>query len=86
MKVYTFSTGGNQDGYYLEKLSSTKEGVKKLLRDYLEEYYLHEDETIREIFIDDKRITVVIDDIRLEELEIKYSDERVFELVAFDVL
>lgn len=81
MQVYTFSSGGCRDGYYLDKLSTTKEGVKKLLKEDLEEWYLDSAQTIRDIFIDDKLITVVIDD-----LDIESSFKKTFELVSFNCL
>ena len=79
MQVYTFSTGGCRDGYYLDKLSTTKEGVKKLLKSYVEELYLDSDETVREIFIDFTTITVVIDSGF-------NSFNKTFELIIFDCL
>jgi hypothetical protein len=79
MKVYTFSTGGCRDGIYLEELSSTKEGVKALIRYYLiGSYIIDECETIRDILIDDKRIKVIIDD-----LDMGSSYEKIFTLVSF---
>ncbi len=39
MKAYTFSTGGCRDAFYLDNLSSTKEGVKDLIQSYLDINY-----------------------------------------------
>ena len=82
MQVYTFSTGGCRDGFYLDKLSTTKEGVKDLIRHHLiGSYIIDECETIRDILIDDRRITVIVDD-----LEMKSSYRKIYELISFDVL
>jgi hypothetical protein len=79
MQVYTFGSGGCRDGIYLESLSSTKEGVKALIRYYLiDSYIIDECETIRDILIDDKRIKVIIDD-----LDMGSSYEKIFTLVSF---
>jgi hypothetical protein len=76
MKVYTFSSGGCRDGFYLDKLSTTKEGVKDLIQSYLENDFV-----VREIkFLLDK-IEVNLYDIDLGDTEYKY-----FELITFDVL
>lgn len=80
MKVYTFSTGGCRDAIYLDKLSTSKEGVKKLLKLYVEEWYLDNRQEVRDIFIDDCLITVVVDDFDLRDSFIK-----TFELIVFDV-
>ena len=34
MEVYTFSTGGCRDGFYMDRLSSTILGVGNLINDY----------------------------------------------------
>jgi hypothetical protein len=82
MKAYTFSTGGCKDGIYLEKLSKTKEGVKKLIESFFFDCsIIDECETIRDILIDDKRITVIIDD-----LDLGSSYKKEFELITFDFL
>ncbi len=82
MQVYTFSTGGCRDGFYLESLSTTKEGVKDLIRYHLiGSYIIDECETIRDILIDDRRITVIVDD-----LDLGSSYTKVYELIIFDVL
>jgi hypothetical protein len=82
MKVYTFSSGGCRDGFYLESLSTTKEGVKDLIRHHLiGSYVIDECETIRDILIDDRRITVIVDD-----LDLGSSYTKVYELIIFDVL
>ena len=82
MKVYTFSTGGCRDGYYLDKLSKTKEGVKDLIRYHLVgSYVIDECETIRDILIDDRRITVIVDD-----LDLGSSYNIIYELISFDFL
>lgn len=76
MQVYTFSTGGCRDGIYLTSLSSTKEGV----RDLIQEYLSIEDFIVREIkFLLDK-IEVNVYDIDLGDTEYKH-----FELVSFTV-
>lgn len=77
MKVYTFSTGGCRDGLYLDKLSTSKEGVKELIQEYLN----IEDFVVREIkFLLDK-IEVNLYDIDLGDTEYKY-----YELVSFEVI
>lgn len=82
MKAYTFSTGGCKDGIYLDKLSTTKEGVKELIRFHLiGDCIIDECETIRNILIDDKRITVIIDD-----LDLGSNYKKQFELVTFDCI
>jgi hypothetical protein len=81
MEVYTFSTGGCRDGIYLESLSLTKEGVKDSIKYYLvDSYIIDERETIRDILIDDKLITVIIDD-----LDLKSSSKKYFDLITFTV-
>lgn len=81
MLVYTFSTGGCRDGIYLESLSLTKEGVKNNIKYYLvDSYIIDEHETIRDILIDDKIITVIIDD-----LDLKSSSKKYFDLISFTV-
>jgi hypothetical protein len=76
MKVYTFSTGGCRDGFYLDKLSTTKEGVKDLIQSYL-----GNDFVVREVkFLLDK-IEVNLYDVDLGDTEYKY-----FELITFDVV
>lgn len=80
MQVYTFSTNSCIDNIYLDKLSSSKEGVKKLLKPYVEEWYLDSSQEVRDIFIDDCLITVVIDDFDLMD-----SITKVFSLIIFEV-
>lgn len=80
MQVYTFSTNGCRDGIYLDKLSNSKQGVKKLLKPYVEELYLDSNQKVRDIFIDDCLITVVIDDFDLMD-----SITKVFSLIIFEV-
>ena len=76
MEVYTFSTGGCRDGFYLESLSLTKEGVKDLIQEYLS----IEDFIVREVkFLLDK-IEVNVYDIDLGDTEYKYYD-----LISFTV-
>ena len=80
-KVYTFSIGGSRDDVYLESLSSTKEGVKDLIRYFLtDSYVIDECETIRDILIDDVTITIIIDDIDLGN-----SYRRIYRLITFSV-
>lgn len=75
MQVYTFSTGGCRDGFYLDGLSTTKEGVKDLIQSYLS----IEDFIVREVkFLLDK-IEVELYDIDLGDTEYRYYD-----LVSFD--
>lgn len=82
MQVYTFSTGGCRDGYYLDKLSTTKEGVKELIKTYLKDSYrLDDEEVVREILIDDKRIKIIIDDFSHGS-----SRDLIFELIIFNCL
>jgi hypothetical protein len=81
MQVYTFSTGGCRDGYYLDKLSTTKDGVKELLKPYIKEWYLDNSQVIKNIVIDFDTITVVIYDNDLEE-----TFNKQFELIIFDCL
>ena len=77
MLVYTFSTGGCRDAIYLDKLSTTKEGVKDLIQSYL----TIEDFVIRKIkFLLDK-IEVNVYDIDLGDTIFKY-----YELVTFEVI
>jgi len=76
MLVYTFSTGGCRDGIYLDKLSSTKEGVRNLIQDYLSV----EDFIVREIKFLSSKIEVNVYDIDLGDTEYKYYD-----LVSFEV-
>lgn len=75
--VYTFSTGGCRDGIYLDKLSSTQEGVSNLINDYFLEVYF--DRELSSIKILDKKITVwfIEDDI---------ADKVYFDLIIFTVL
>lgn len=76
MLVYTFSTGGCRDGIYLDKLSSTKEGVRNLIQGYLSV----EDFIVREIKFLSSKIEVNVYDIDLGDTEYKYYD-----LVSFEV-
>lgn len=78
-QVYTFSSSTGE--VYLDRLSSTKEGVKQLIKDDFKEWNCDEEQIIRDILIDDKRITVVIDDNDLKE-----SFTKVYYLVSFDVI
>ncbi len=76
MKAYTFSTGGCRDAFYLDNLSSTKEGVKDLIQSYL-----GSDFVVREIkFLLDK-IEVNAYDIDLGDTEYLY-----YELVTFNII
>ncbi len=76
MQVYTFSTRGCRDGIYLDRLSTTKEGIKDLIQSYLS----IEDFIVREVkFLLDK-IEVEVYDIDLGDTEYKYYD-----LVSFEV-
>lgn len=78
-QVYTFSTGA----IYLDELSSTKEGVKELVRRYVNEWEICYDDTlsIRDIFIDDKRIRIVVDDYSLKTS--KFIDYELIILTVF---
>ena len=77
MEVYTFSTGD----IYLEKLSKTKQGVKDLLKPYVEEYYLDNSQEVVDISIlDNYLIKVTIYDNDLEDRFVKE-----FDLVSFSV-
>lgn len=77
MQVYTFSTGGCRDAIYLDELSSTKEGVKKLIQSHLS----IEDFVVRDIkFLLDK-VEVEVYDIDLGDTEYKY-----YELVTLNII
>lgn len=76
MQVYTFSTGGCRDGFYLDKLSLTKEGVKNLIQDYLS----IEDFVVREVkFLLDKI------EVNCYDIELGYTEYRYYDLVSFSV-
>ena len=79
MLVYTFSTGGCRDAIYLDKLSSTKQGVKELIKNS-DVLCLDDKQKVRDIFIDFNTISVVIDDYDLMD-----SFTKRFELVSFEV-
>jgi len=79
MQVYTFGSGGRRDGIYLEKLSSTKEGVKKLI----EEsgcLYLDNAQTIKDIVFRDEDIVVRVYDSDIENIIIYEFDLIIFPL------
>jgi hypothetical protein len=74
MKVYTFSTGGCRDGFYLDKLSTTKEGVKDLIQSYL-----GNDFVVREVkFLSDKI------EVNTYDIDSGYTEYKYFDLVIFD--
>ena len=76
MQVYTFSTGGCRDGFYLDNLSTTKEGVKELIQSYLSNDFV-----VREVkFLLDK-VEVNVYDIDLGDTEYFY-----YELVTLNVI
>ena len=76
MKVYTFSTGGCRDGFYLDNLSTTKEGVKELIQSYLSNDFV-----VREVkFLLDK-VEVNVYDIDLGDTEYFY-----YELVTLNII
>jgi hypothetical protein len=74
MQVYTFSTGGCRDGFYLDKLSTTKEGVKDLIQSYL-----GSDFVVREIkFLLDKI------EVNCYDIDTGFMEYICYELVTFD--
>lgn len=73
MQVYTFSTGGCRDAFYLERLSLTKEGV----RDLIQEYLGIEDYLVRDInFLLDKI------EVNVYDIESGFTEYRYYELIS----
>lgn len=82
MKVYTFTTGGCRDGIYLDKLSTTKEGVKDLIRNDEDIFYLDSSQKITDIYINGEGVITVT----IYDGDIRESFDRVFDLVIFEVI
>lgn len=78
MLVYTFSTGGCRDGIYLESLSSTKDGVVNLIKEFYETY---SDKEFSSIHFEGNKITVWYIDTDMD-----IADKDFFDLVSFSVL
>ena len=77
MKVYTFSTGGCRDGFYLDKLSTTKEGVIDFIKKEIESKYCK----VIDFLIIEEDSEIFIDVEEFGDIE-----KRVFELVIFEVV
>lgn len=76
MNVYTFSTGGCKEAIYLEKLSTTKEGIKDFIQDYL-----GNDFKVREIkFLLDKI------EVNCYDIDTGFTEYKYYELVTFEVI
>lgn len=74
MKVYTFSTG---DSFYLDKLSTTKEGVIDFIKKEIESRYCK----VIDFLIIEEDLEIFVDVEEYGDIE-----QRVFELVVFDVV
>lgn len=75
MQVYTFSTGGCRDGIYLDKLSTTKDGLKNLIQDYL---------GVENFNVMDVKFLLDKIEVCLYDIEDGYIDYKYYQLVTFD--
>lgn len=78
MKVYTFRTSPTNDGIYLQKFSSTIQGVGNLINDFFLDTYL--DREFSSIQLVGNKLLVWYNDTDLNITEKIY-----FDLVSFEV-
>lgn len=77
MKVYTFSTGGCRDGIYMDRFSSSIDGISRLIQDNWFEYGKSS-----RIF---DRMEVVDESITVYYIEYGDMYKEEFDLIVIDV-